>query len=53
MQPNSKVDSKDLNEQMYLVVRSLKHNNNKVVIPFPIPLIYCVPRSTISSRATF
>ena len=24
-------EAKDLNEKMYLVVRSLKHNNNKIV----------------------
>jgi hypothetical protein len=30
--PQIKVESKDLNEHMYLVVRSLKHNNTKIVI---------------------
>jgi hypothetical protein len=30
-EPQSKMESKDLNEQMYLVVRSLKHNNVKIV----------------------
>lgn len=30
--PQVKVESKDLNEHMYLVVRSLKHNNTKIVI---------------------
>jgi hypothetical protein len=29
-QPNQKVESKELNEQMFLVVRSLKHNNTKI-----------------------
>jgi hypothetical protein len=32
--PCARVESKDLNEHMYLVVRSLKHNNNKLVSIF-------------------
>jgi len=28
--PQIRVESKDLNEHMYLVVRSLKHNNAKI-----------------------
>jgi len=28
--PQIKVESKDLNEQMFLVIRSLKHNNTKI-----------------------
>lgn len=31
VKPNAKVESKELNEQMFLVVRSLKHNNAKIV----------------------
>ena len=27
----SRVESKEINENMYLVVRSLKHNNQKIV----------------------
>jgi hypothetical protein len=30
VQPQSKVESRELNEQMFLVVRSLKHNNAKI-----------------------
>lgn len=30
VKPNAKVESKELNEQMFLVVRSLKHNNAKI-----------------------
>lgn len=44
-----KIESKDLNEQAYLVVRSLKYNNQKVVSYFAV--FSRDYRTTISNRA--
>lgn len=49
---SSRVESKEINENMYLVVRSLKHNNQKIVSPLRCANRRLVFRTMKFSKAT-